>query len=242
MSEFLKRMKAKSDDLYAKPVTVAFLGDSVTQGCFEIYRTGAESIETVFEAENAYSSDFKRIMGQLFPRVPLNIVNCGISGDNAVRGAARLETDVLPCHPDLVVVSFGLNDSCSGLEKLSVYTDALRSIFGRLRQEGIEAILLTPNMMCSYIDCRIADELCRSVAADVVKVQTGGVLDGYMEAARAVAAEEGAAVCDCYAAWKKMAAAGVDTTFLLANNINHPSRALHWLFAWSLVRTVFEMA
>ncbi len=240
MSKFLEKMKAKSADLYAAPVTVAFLGDSVTQGCFEIYRTGPDSIETIFEAGSAYSADLKTIMGHLYPRVPLNIVNCGISGDNAPRGAARLEKDVLPCHPDLVVVSFGLNDSCSGLEKLDVYTDALRSIFARLAAEGIEAILLTPNMMCSYVDCRINDDLCRKVAQDVTKVQNGGVLDAYMDAAKKVALAEGARVCDCYADWKALAAAGVDTTWLLSNNINHPTREMHWMFAWKLVQTIFN--
>ena len=239
MSKFLEKVKAKSVDLYADPVTVAFLGDSVTQGCFEIYRSGPGSIETIFESESAYSANFKRIFASLYPRVPLNIVNCGISGDNAPRGAARLEKDVLPCHPDLVVVSFGLNDSCTGLEKLEEYVGALRTIFARLRQEGIEAILLTPNMMCSYVDCRISDELERSVAENVAQVQTGGVLDAYMEAARAAARAEGARICDCYAAWKTMAAAGVDTTGLLSNRINHPIRELHWLFAWELVKTVF---
>ncbi len=239
MNEFLQKLKARSDDLYADPVTVAFLGDSVTQGCFEIYRTGESSIETVFDAASAYSSDLKTIFAQLYPRVPLNIVNCGISGDNAPRGAARLEKDVLRHRPDLVVVSFGLNDSCSGLEKLGDYTAALRSIFRRLRQEGVPAILMTPNMMCSYVDCRVQDDLERSVAEGVVRVQNDGILDAYMEAARTVAAEEGARVCDCYAAWKTMAAAGVDTTFLLANHINHPSRELHWLFAWKLAQTIF---
>ncbi len=240
MSKFLEKMKAKSADLYADPVTVAFLGDSVTQGCFEIYRTGPDSIETVYEAHNAYSADLKTIFGHLYPRVPLNIVNCGISGDNAPRGAARLEKDVLPCHPDLVVVSFGLNDSCSGLEKLDAYTDALHSIFARLKAEGIEAILLTPNMMCSYVDCRISDDLARQVATDVTRVQNAGVLDAYMEAAKQVALAEGAKVCDCYSDWKTLAAAGVDTTFLLSNNINHPTREMHWMFAWKLVQTIFN--
>ena len=140
---------------------------------------------------------------------------------------------------NVVVVSFWLNDSCSGLEKLGDYTAALRSIFRRLRQEGVPAILMTPNMMCSYVDCRVQDDLERSVAEGVVRVQNDGILDAYMEAARTVAAEEGARVCDCYAAWKTMAAAGVDTTFLLANHINHPSRELHWLFAWKLAQTIF---
>ena len=37
------------------PVTIAFLGDSVTQGCFELfsYRTGG--VDTVFESGSSYT-------------------------------------------------------------------------------------------------------------------------------------------------------------------------------------------
>ena len=93
--------------------------------------------------------------------------------------------------------------------------------------------------MCSYVDIRIDDDLCRKVAEDVTHVQNEGVLDAYFAAARRVALEEGAKVADGYAAWKAMADAGVDTTYLLANHINHPTRAMHWLFAWKLVETIF---
>ena len=31
----LKKIRAKQADLFAPPVAIAFLGDSVTQGCFE---------------------------------------------------------------------------------------------------------------------------------------------------------------------------------------------------------------
>lgn len=241
MSEFLKKMKAKSDDLFgAPPVTVAFLGDSVTQGCFDIYRTGEASLETEFDSASAYSADFKAIFASLYPRVPLNIINCGISGGSAPNGLQRLERDVLPAHPDLVVVCFGLNDSGAGLEKIGDYTEALQAIFARLKQENIEVIFMTPNRMCTYVDCRMTDPFLRKVAEGIAQVQNDGVLDAYIQAARETAAQENVPVCDAYAAWCAMAEAGVDTTFMLANHVNHPIKELHWLFAWALVRTLFE--
>ena len=60
-----------------------------------------------------------------------------------------------------------------------------------------------------------------------------------MDAARQMAAERGIPVCDCYAEWKRMAAEGVDTTALLCNHINHPSREMHKLFAEMLFETIF---
>ena len=57
-----------------------------------------------------------------------------------------------------------------------------------------------------------------------------------MDAARAVAAERGIPVCDCYARWQAMYAAGFDVTDHLANYVNHPTRELHQLFADELYR------
>ena len=39
---------------------------------------------------------------------------------------------------------------------------------------------------------------------------------------------------------KKLEQNGVDTTILLANRINHPTREMNWLFAVSLLETMFE--
>ena len=39
----------------AKPITIAFIGDSVTQGCFECYVKG-DKIVPVFDYKNAYST------------------------------------------------------------------------------------------------------------------------------------------------------------------------------------------
>ena len=75
--------KAK-DNWNAPGVTLAFLGDSVTQGCFEIYKTSPDSIETVFDKNSAYHAQLAQMLAVLFPSVPVNIVNAGVSGSNAV--------------------------------------------------------------------------------------------------------------------------------------------------------------
>ena len=48
-----------------------------------------------------------------------------------------------------------------------------------------------------------------------------------------------APVCDCNALWTAMQTAGVDTDELLANRVNHPTPALHGMFAYELVKTMF---
>ena len=56
-----------------------------------------------------------------------------------------------------------------------------------------------------------------------------------------VAKECGAKVCDLYTVWEKMSLGGVNTTDLLANQINHPIREIHYYMAIKLIETFFEI-
>jgi hypothetical protein len=59
-----------------------------------------------------------------------------------------------------------------------------------------------------------------------------------MENAVALAKNMGVTVCDCYKEWKKISETQ-DTTLLLANYINHPTKEMHELFAEKLFRIIF---
>lgn len=238
--KILEKLRAKQENLYGAPsVTIAFLGDSVTQGCFEVYRTGLDSIETVFEPNNSYSAKLRQMLAVLYPNVQINIINSGISGDKAPNGAARIERDILRYSPDLVIVSYGLNDSTLGLENVERYSNALNTIFRRLAEAEIETIFLTENMMNTNISCFIQDEGLRKTAEMLANVENGGVLARYFDEAKKVAAAHGVRVCDCYAKWRHMHEVGVNTTELLANYLNHPSREMVTLFSISLLETMF---
>ena len=50
----------------------------------------------------------------------------------------------------------------------------------------------------------------------------------------------GVRVRDCYEKWMRLAESGVDTTALLANAINHPTREMHWLFANALLEELLR--
>lgn len=65
-------------------------------------------MQTVFEPESGYAADVRKLFALLYPGVPVQFINAGISGDNAPSGLQRLERDVLAYHPDLTVVCFGL--------------------------------------------------------------------------------------------------------------------------------------
>lgn len=239
--EILKKMaqKAQANAAY-EGVTVAFLGDSVTQGCFEVYKKLDGSIETVFDKQHAYTKLFADMLSVLYPSVPVNIINAGISGDNAPGGAKRLQRDVLRHEPDLVIVCYGLNDCGETVDAIARYTTALADIFSHVKAAGCELIFMTPNMMNTGISPFLQkDELIVSIAKATAKKQVSGVFDAHIDAARSLCKEMNVPVCDCYALWKQLEAGGVDTTELLSNKINHPTREMNKLFAYELIRTIF---
>ncbi len=236
-----EKLAARQNDLHGSaPVTVAFLGDSVTQGCFECYINEQGKIDTVFEPEAGYSAKLRHILQTLYPRAQINFINAGISGDSARGGLARMERDVLAFSPDLTVVSFGLNDCGGGTEKLPKFAERLRSIFEALQKKGSEVIYLAPCMTNTYVSSQIKDDALREIAEAQAKRENDGVLEMYVDEAKQVARSCGVRVCDCYHKWKRMQACGVDTTSLLANSINHPKREMHWLIAHALTETIFS--
>ena len=219
-------------------VTVAFLGDSVTQGCFEVYKKADGSIETVYEREHAYHTYFNRLLGVLYPNVAINVINAGISGDSTLGGYERLERDVLRFNPDLVVVCFGLNDATAGIDGVEQYQDTLRKILGKLQESEAELIFMTPNMMNTEVSVHLTDPELINIAKVTSNIQNEGIFDRYMDAAKAVCSELEVPVCDCYSKWKVLHQNGVDITEMLSNRINHPSREMNWLFAISLLETI----
>lgn len=62
-------------------------------------------------------------------------------------------------------------------------------------------------------------------------------MDEYVYSAIKLATECGVTVCDCYSKWKELAKT-CDTTKLLINGINHPTREMHELFAQSLFEII----
>ena len=222
--------------LNKKTITVAFLGDSVTQGCFEVYKKSENEIETVYEAKLAYSVKFKEFLNLLYPDMIIHIINAGISGDNAENGLNRMDEDILKYHPDLLVVSYGLNDAASfGLNGVGDYAERLKKIFEKGINSGADVLYLTQNYMCNEVSARITDPLIADIAANCKKIQNEKVLKKYYDAGKQVASESGAAIVDGYAVWESLEKANVDVTELLSNRINHPVREYHSYIAIKII-------
>ncbi len=207
---------------------IAFLGDSVTHGAFECVER--EGCNCNFDFDAVYHTRLRRKLLEVNEWLPVSIINAGVAGDNAPMGLARVERDVIAHHPDICVVNFGLNDIGGDLE---TYTTAMRAIFEKLQAAGIRVILLTPNLVNSYVH-----EDTVSVFKEYAAVTAGYYaehrMDAFVDAARAIAREMGIPVADAYARWQTMAAEGRDITACLSNYINHPTREMHEIFAEEL--------
>lgn len=237
---FVEVLKKKmSDNLGTRTPIIAFLGDSVTQGVFEIYEKD-NKMKVVFDSKSTYSEKVKEILAILYPQAPVSVVNAGVNGSDAPSGYDRLKRDLLPIRPDLLVVCFGLNDSNAEAEGLETYKTALKNIFKTAKENNIETIFMTPNMMNTDASRLPAGKIFEPLADIFATRQKEGLFDAYMDAARAVCKEEDIVLCDCYAIWKQMYECGVDTTGLLSNGLNHPTRELHYLFAYELVKTILH--
>jgi lysophospholipase L1-like esterase len=198
------------------PINVVISGDSVSHG----------AVNGFFDYHTLYHNRLRLMINKKFHLLPVNMINTAFSGKRANYGDDNFDRDVAAHNPDLVIVCFGLNDINVSLEE---YLTPLCSIFDKCLKHCFDCIFMTPNMLNTYVAEDAPSEF-RDYAAVTAQMQNSGKMDTYMNAAVALAKELDVTVCDCYAAWKKLAETE-DVTMMLANRINHPTSEMHELFA-----------
>lgn len=188
------------------PFKIVAYGDSITQG-------GEASTEAL-RFPNLYAKSLQT----RFPKAQVTLENGATGGDTTMQGMNRLEEKVLSRKPDLVLVSFGMNDHNIAPYGHSVdkFGRNLASIVSTIRDRtGAEIILIStfpPN-----------DEWMISSHS----------MDKYAQETKRVAAEQKCAYADLYSIWAKMLERK-DSPSLLGNNINHPNDFGHWLYLQAL--------
>jgi len=238
--KIIEKFKAKQENIKeVRQPTIAFIGDSVTHGCFELYVENGE-IETYVKQGAAYHNKVKEIFGLLYPEVPVTIINAGISGDEAYRGAQRLDRDVLSYNPDLVVVCYGLNDANAKDAGLERYEKALDEMFENVLKTGAEVIFLTPNLRSCEFDIPTNMAPIDDAWKQTTQNEKEGWLDSYLEKAKKLCQSKNIPVCDCNNIWKILRDNDVNINNLLSNRINHPIEELHYVFAYELVKIMFS--
>ncbi|MBE6903573.1 MAG: GDSL family lipase [Ruminococcaceae bacterium] len=208
------------------PITIVCFGDSVTHGFL---------VADEINYETVYWNRLRQKINEVRNYIPVNVIDAGIGGITAKASLERMESQVFSHKPDLIIICFGLNDVNGTLEE---YLDSLGIIFDRCKECDIDAIFMTPNMLNTYV-ADDTEECHLDYAAVTAQFQNSGKMDTFMDAACKLAFEKGITVCDCYSKWKEISKTQ-DTTMLLANRINHPTKEMHKLFANSLFDTIFK--
>ncbi len=208
------------------PITIVAFGDSVTHGAL-----GAGEINY----ETVYHHLLAKKISAVRDYVPVNVINAGIGGITAKGSLARMDKQVFAHNPDVVIVAFGLNDVNGTLEE---YLESLKTIFARCQERKIETVFMTPNMLNTTV-VEETEKLYYEYAHVTAEMQNNGRMDTYIYAAKELAERMGVKVADCYSKWKELAKTQ-NTTYLLANYINHPTAEMHHLFADTLFDVLFE--
>ncbi len=74
-----------------EPLTVAYLGGSITEG-------------------KKYSSPFSNYLKETFAKGSFTEINAGMSGTSSVVGLVRSEKDIVAAKPDIIFIEFSVND------------------------------------------------------------------------------------------------------------------------------------
>ena len=205
------------------PINIVILGDSVSHG----------AIVDNIDYENVYWNRLRKMLNSYRDYVPVNMICASVGGTTAKDAVPRLDSQVLCHHPDLVIVSFGLNDVNHPIED---YLSSLSTIFEKCQQAGSDVIFMTPNMLNTYVSEETEEKHLR-YAAITAQYQNEGRMDLFMNEAVSLAEKTGVTVCNCYRMWKNLSLQQ-DTTLLLANRINHPLPHMHQLFANRLYNAI----
>ena len=213
--------------------TVVFIGDSITAQQPKDFRDGKGSFVdrcAKYAEEKVGAAGWKVVVTPAAAVVPAAekqfvIVKAGIGGDDSRGGLARIERDVLPHKPDLVVVMFGVNDEnrrgAGNSVSVPDYKKNLTAIVGKVRAGGAEPLLMTTSMKnLQWSSCT-------------------GKLGEYAAAAREVATEQKCCLVDNYRAWELIPKTGYNYMVYLGTCLNHPIDRGHQLFFEGL-KAAFE--
>jgi len=189
-----------------RPVTIVCLGDSVT-GVY--YHTGGL---------RAYPELLELAVARAIPGAKVRVVNAGISGNTTADGLARLDRDVLAHRPDLVTISFGLNDMTRVAEP--AFRGNLDRLIEGCRAAKARVVLCTPNAVLTTPD------------RPVPRLET------YCERIREAGLASGSPICDQYVAGERLRAEDAWAFRMTLSDPIHPNLDGHKRMAESLCRAI----
>lgn len=131
-----------------EPITVAYLGGSITQGSTATPTTCYAYLTTEW-------------LKKRFPKSDITYVNAGIGATGSYIGVFRTERDVLSRSPDLVFVDFSVNDTTEHTERnIGSYDGVLRKLWFADSKPAIVTVAMTQDNGTSFQQYH--SEICRA--------------------------------------------------------------------------------
>lgn len=114
-----------------KALVIVAIGSSSTKG------VGAS------DPAHTYPALLDEELRRRWPRLPVTVINKGVSGEIASEMLARFERDVLPYRPQLVIWQTGSNQALRSAD-IEGYADTIREGISRLKAARIDVVLMDP--------------------------------------------------------------------------------------------------
>ena len=134
---------------------IVMMGDSITEGG---------------RSPHGFITLLDQTLKATYPGNKFDIVNVGVSGQKAPDMHKRFKRDVLDKHPEMVMISVGVNDvwhnfrkpdwsgrDASGLSgngvKLDVHIQELEAMVMEAKSAGIKVVMLSPSVVYEDLGC-----------------------------------------------------------------------------------------
>ncbi len=190
---------------------LVFLGDSITQ-------------------QRIYTRYVMNYFAMRYPGSQFSFRNAGIGGDQASWAVGRIDRDVLSLKPEVVTICFGVNDvgyKPFTQEAYDAYIDSLKAMIVKLKQAGVQVVLLTSN---------VVDDVTVASFKPFLNEALSQFRDGVMALAR----EERVPIFDLYALMMDIQTRSKadDQWFSMFLDGVHPNNAGHSLIALALLKAL----
>ncbi|MCY2939122.1 MAG: SGNH/GDSL hydrolase family protein [Planctomycetota bacterium] len=194
-----------------KFLKIAVTGDSISTGL------DASALAKAPPGQPGYpdlvASNIQRLTGS-----DVRLVNFAISGTSIAFGVADWPK-LAPCHPDLVIVAYGMNDV--GRKDPGWYRERTAELLAKIRADLPDAEVVLVSSMLGNKEWIHTPRAMFAQYRDQLKSLTG----------------PGVALADVTAVWEAQMANQNDLD-LTGNGLNHPNDHGHRLYAWTVLTTL----
>ncbi|MCP5102381.1 MAG: hypothetical protein GY950_03330 [bacterium] len=122
-------------------------------GHFQVVAFGDSTTAVREGIKKVYPRRLAEALAAAKPGFKVEVINAGVHGHSTYHGRERFERDVLNREPHLVIIQFGINDSCIDVHRgkteprvrREVYENNLIYFIAALRARECKVILMTPN-------------------------------------------------------------------------------------------------